>query len=394
MSSSKSESNRALVIQALSAGKIRLENVSDARDTRIMQELLVSNDLKLNVLDAGTTMRFLTAYFAITNQHKILSGTPRMNQRPIGILVEALQKIGAHIDYLGTPGYPPIEIHGIDKQLTDKLSIRGDVSSQYISALLMTAPKLPEGLTLKLTGKLGSVPYIEMTLELMKACGIQTTRISENIFQVLPGDYSPMTYRIESDWSGASYWFSLMAIAAEGKLRLPELRQNSLQGDRCIVELMEPLGVKSDFQPDFLELSAGTVGKNHVFEYDFTNCPDLAQTLAVVCAAKGIEARFRGLESLRIKETDRIAALQNELRKFGSGMKETDPGVWNVLPVKLEKLNGSIEIETYDDHRMAMAFAPMAMLTELSILNPSVVNKSYPGFWNALEQAGFELEFS
>ena len=388
--SSKSESNRALIINSFAKGK--LNNISEARDTRTMLRLLKSNKKELDVLDAGTTMRFLVAFCALTGKNKILTGTPRMCERPIGILVNALRELGADIKYLDKDGFPPLETKGFQKQITDQISIRGDISSQYISAIMMIAPMLPKGLTIKLEGKIASKPYILMTLELMKMFGAEAQLTDNNKIIVKASKYHSSRFSVESDWSGASYWFSFVALAQQAEILLTGLKPHSLQGDNKIMEIMEPLGVNSEFTREGLLLTKkGYI--NH-FSYDFSNCPDLAQTVVVVCAAIGIDAEFTGLESLKIKETDRIVALQNELHKIGASLNEIDANKWTVVQSSgIEKISNSISINTYDDHRMAMAFAPLATLMDIEIQHPSVVNKSYPGFWKDMEKSGFELEF-
>ncbi len=388
LASSKSESNRALIINALSGFKGDLQNLSSARDTQTMIRLLKSEEPIADVIDAGTTMRFLTAYFTATNQNKTMTGTPRMCERPIGILVEALKTIGAEIDYLQKDGYPPLQIHGLTEQKNNEVTIRGDVSSQYISALTMIAPTLPHGLTIHLTGELGSIPYVKMTLAQMQAFGVKSEVNWDNkIISIAPQSYNPTSYKIESDWSGASYWYSIVALSAfeDTKVELLGLKENSLQGDSAIVEIMAQLGVKSTFTEEGVLLTK--IPAQQSLSWDFTNCPDLAQTVAVTCVAKGIEATFTGIESLKIKETDRILALQNELAKFGGSLTE--------VVVNTEyKVSGSgftfgsedITIATYDDHRMAMAFAPLAMLADVTIEEPHVVVKSYPSFWDDLKK--------
>ncbi len=387
---SKSESNRALIIAALCPEKATLENLSEARDTQTMQRLLQLDQEIMDVLDAGTTMRFLTAYFAVTGQQKVMTGTPRMQQRPVGILVDALRTLGAKIEYQKEEGYPPHKISGPFQQKTNKLSIRGDVSSQYISALLMTAPALPQGLELQLTGKTGSRPYIEMTLQLMERFGVKA-EWNDNIIKVAPGQtYKANSYHVESDWSGASYWLSQVALAEKAEINLLGLRPDSLQGDIRILDIMAPAGVGHSWENGKLKLFKQEAAKH--INVDFTHCPDLAQTVAVACAAKGISGSFTGLESLRIKETDRIAAVQNELAKIGGKLTEPTEGHWELIPS--ESLpSGPVRIDTYDDHRMAMAFAPLACLLPVIIEEPEVVNKSYPRYWQNLKSAGFELEF-
>ena len=385
---SKSESNRALIINAFAQGT--LHNLSEARDTQTMMKLLESDEKELDVLDAGTTMRFLVAYFSLTNQNKILTGTPRMCERPIGILVDALREIGADIKYLKKDGFPPLELNGFTSQKKKEISIRGDVSSQYISAIMMLAPSLPQGLEIQLTGKVASKPYILMTLELMRQFGAEVEFTDDNNIIIQPGMYRASEFSVESDWSGASYWFSIIALSDDATITLSGLKADSLQGDNRIMEIMKPLGVESTFTSNGLKLSKTPHQKS--LKYDFSNCPDLGQTIAVTCAAKGIAGEFTGLESLRIKETDRIAALQNELSKIGASLEDIDGKLWNLHPAMNLGKAKDITIETYDDHRMAMAFAPLATKLDLTILDPSTVNKSYPSFWRHMEKAGFEME--
>lgn len=383
---SKSESNRALIIQALCQPQPLLHNLSEARDTQTMLRLLQSREYKLDVLDAGTTMRFLAAYCSVSGREALLTGTPRMLERPIGPLAEALKKLGAPLTYALKEGYPPLKIGKDFKQQTDQLQIRSDISSQFISALLLVAPALPRGLKLQLTGPTSSRPYIQMTLDLMQHFGARW-QWTEDTITIEPGGYKSNEFSIESDWSGASYWFSLVALADAAEIFLPNLRQNSLQGDKRIVEIMEKLGVQTRWEADGIRLR-----KSHhqtTLEQDFDDCPDLAQTIAVCCAAKGIGGRFTGLHSLRIKETDRIAALQNELAKIGARLQEEQAGVWQLIPAA--QLPTQIFVNTYDDHRMAMAFAPLATKMEVTIEEPEVVNKSFPRFWEQLERAGFQF---
>jgi 3-phosphoshikimate 1-carboxyvinyltransferase len=374
--SSKSESNRALVIDALTDGENHLSNLAEARDTQTMIRLLKENPAIFDVLDAGTTMRFLTAFASVTNQNKVMTGTPRMCERPIGILVDALREIGTEIHYMNIEGFPPLAIHGLKEQKSNKIKIRGDVSSQYISALLMVAPVLPLGLELELTGKIGSRTYIEMTLELMAAFGIKYSW-EGNFIKVSHQPYQSTKFNVESDWSGASYWFSLLACADEGELFLEGLKENSLQGDSKIVEIMESLGVTSEFENGGVKLTKQPV--KGLDSWDFTHCPDLAQTVAVTCAIIGQKTKFTGLESLRIKETDRIYALQQELAKFNAQLVEGDNEVFTLIPSVT--MPHEVRIHTYDDHRMAMAFMPLMTKTKVVIEEPNVVNKSYPSFW-------------
>lgn len=386
---SKSESNRALIIEALSGAGSKLENLSEANDTKVITRLLKQESDMLNAEDAGTVMRFMTAYLAVTGQRKVITGTPRMQQRPIGILVDALRQLGAQVEYLGQEGFPPLAFQGIDRnrEYPATLQVRGDISSQYISALLMVAPLFPHGLTLELQGKIGSRPYIQMTLALMRHFKVEST-FNGNMIKVPAQPYGRAAYTIESDWSGASYWYSMVALAKEARIELKGLRQNSFQGDSVIADIMQNLGVETAFKPDGVVLSK--TNKVQHFSYDFSDCPDLAQTIAVVAAAKGVAAEMTGLESLRIKETDRIAALQNELRKIGGDLEDRGQGLFSVKPAA--QISGAPVFATYEDHRMAMALAPLGLLTPIAIVEPQVVRKSYPRFWENLEATGFKLE--
>jgi 3-phosphoshikimate 1-carboxyvinyltransferase len=383
--SSKSISNRALILNALAGNTGKLYNLSNANDTQLMQQLVFSKEETINVEDAGTVMRFLTAYFAVTNQPKTITGTARMKERPIGILVEALRSLGFEINYTEKVGYPPIKIENRKSKIENFVSVQGNVSSQFISALMMIAPTLPNGLTLELTGKIGSRPYIEMTASLMRQFGASVS-FEGNQIEIPSKKLSINEFTIEGDWSSASYWFAFVALAKEAEVLLPNMALRSLQGDRVIVEIMENLGVRCEPQEDKLLL---TKKESHpTLEWDFSNCPDLAQTVSVVCAAKGISGTFTGLESLRIKETDRIAALQTELRKIGAQLLE-EGETWKLIPSS--KLPESIQVHTYHDHRMAMAFAPLAMLMKVVIEEPEVTRKSYPTFWEDMKSLGFNL---
>ena len=385
LSSSKSESNRALIINAVSGNKCELKNLSDARDTQTMQRLLLSSDKTLDVLDAGTTMRFLIALKSLSGENRILTGTPRMCERPVKILVDALRLLGADIQYLGVEGYPPVEIKGFTSK-SDKIQIQGDVSSQYISAILMSSILLPNGLELELIGKVASRPYIEMTLDLMKHFGVSHTW-EGNTIRVPKQNYTANQYTIESDWSGASYWFSVVALAENAEIELLGLKKQSLQGDSAIIGIMDSFGVASTFTEEGILLK----NKAHQNEVtvDFSDCPDLAQTVVACAAVKGIKLKMKGIESLRIKETDRILALQNELKKFNASLNDIGEGWFEVVPSA--NIPKNVTIHTYDDHRMAMAFAPLAFVADLVIEEPSVVDKSYPGYWNDLKKAGFRL---
>ncbi|MCF0057351.1 3-phosphoshikimate 1-carboxyvinyltransferase [Dyadobacter sp. CY356] len=384
LAASKSECNRALIINALTDFKSDLSNISEARDSQTMLRLLKSDDAVADVIDAGTTMRFLTAYFTVTNQKKRMTGTPRMCERPIGILVDALKILGADISYENVPGYPPMQIMGFNYSGQNELKIRGDVSSQYISALLLIAPSLPDGLTIILEGEIGSRPYIEMTLKQMEYFGIIYEADWEaNTIKVKPSQYQPKAYAIESDWSGASYWYSIVALAEDAEVELLGLKENSLQGDSDIVNIMAQLGVKSTFTERGVILTK--IPASDSIAWDFTNCPDLAQTVAVCCAMKNIHLTLTGIESLKIKETDRVFALQEELKKLGAELNEIETNLKYEVVKKSDWTATSVpSIFTYDDHRMALAFAPVGMIHDIIIEEPGVVVKSYPGYWNDL----------
>ena len=355
---------------------IQLQNLSAARDTRLLQGLLETEDETLHAQDAGTTFRFLTARCVAANRPALITGTPRMCQRPIGILVDALRTIGAEISYEGEEGFPPIRIHGFS-QTSNQVSVQGNVSSQYISALLLIAPFLSQGLRIRLVGEVASRPYIDMTIGWMKRFGLKVTE-SGAILEVDPQTPVPGNYAVESDWSAAGYWCTALALAGEGEIFVRNLREDSLQGDRAVVELFQELGVRFRFSEEGVHLSSD-VRKNS-FEADFTPIPDQAQTFAVCCAGLGIPARLTGLKSLRIKETDRIAALQTELAKFGCKVKVIGDEEIR-LPGTPLRVEGQT-VKTYDDHRMAMAFAPLACMGPIDIDEKDVVEKSYPSFWD------------
>ncbi len=397
LAGSKSIANRALVIRALCGEDFPIHHLANAKDTRLLQSLLVSEEEIRDAGAAGTTFRFLTAYLALQPGTQLLTGTERMKQRPIGLLVEALRRLGADIEYVEAEGYPPLRIGppaGLGK--TNRISIPAGTSSQYISALLLIAPTLPRGLELTLKGKVVSRPYIEMTLALMTYFGVQHHWKGE-VIKVPPQPYRPRPFTVEADWSAASYYYAMAALAEEADLTLHGLYQDSVQGDAVLPEMMKAFGVRTEYGAGHIRLRQEKRTRPPVFEWDFLTCPDLAQTLAVVCAALGVEGRFTGLETLRIKETDRIAALQRELAKVGASIDEL-PQAEVPQPGKAYfSVRGKAVVQqrplfaTYEDHRMAMAFAPLALLGDIAIDEPGVVEKSYPDFWNDLEKLGFEV---
>lgn len=387
--SSKSICNRALLIHALAQGNCTLENLSDCDDTRVMVRALQELSPTIDIMAAGTAMRFLTAFLSVTEGTHLITGTERMRQRPIQILVDALRSLGADIEYAENPGFPPLRITG--RKLTNReITLPGHVSSQYISALLMIGPVLPQGLHLKLTGEIVSLPYINLTLQLMHDFGAEAGWLSDNELEVKPQPYKARPYYVESDWSAASYWYEIAALSSEATIQLPGLFETSYQGDSKVAKLFRMLGVETSFDKQTVTLTH--TGKCVArMEYDFVNQPDLAQTFVVTCAFLDIPFRFSGLQSLKIKETDRMAALITEMRKLGYLLKETDGSVlsWEGERTQADE---NPAIDTYEDHRMAMAFAPAAIkLNELRINNPQVVSKSYPHYWEDLQNAGFQL---
>ena len=390
---SKSISNRALIIQQLAGGLGKIHNLSSASDTLILKSALVSSKLEIDVKDAGTAMRFLTAFFATQEGvNHILTGTSRMRERPIGILVEALQTLGADIEYLGNEGYPPLKIVG--KKLNGgRHTIRANESSQYISALLMIAPILRGGLTLVLSGQQVSAPYVKMTLGVMAAYGIKYT-ITANEIEVLEQDYKSSDYTVESDWSGASYWYEALALAKEGSVEIVGLTRNSLQGDEKIAELMESLGVISSYDNDGVTLSKNRVMLPEIIEQDFSAIPDLLPTVSAICAGLKVKLKATRVAHLRIKETNRLEALKQELEKLGAVISISQD-TFAIEGFESLTHNDSIEMKTYQDHRMAMSLAALSQtFGMLTIQQPTVVNKSYPTFWEHMELAGFELSFN
>ena len=391
LTGSKSESNRALIMQALSNNIVQVNNISEAADTVTLNHILNGEASgSIDVGPAGTAMRFLTAYYPLQTGAITLTGSARMKERPIGILVDALRTLGADIEYAEKDGFPPLNIKGPFQQKTDQVSIKGDISSQYISALLLIAPKLEQGLKLVIDGELTSKPYVEMTLAMMKQAGIKHSW-KNNVISIENQAFNKSEISIEPDWSAASYWYAIAALSEEADLFLPGLNGYSLQGDSKIAEIMANFGITSQFKDGGVHLKKEPKKLERKI-FDFKECPDLAQTVIVCCAALGHNASFTGLETLKIKETDRVKALQTELAKIGVNLIEKN------FTYKLDcsglDLNRKISIHTYDDHRMAMAFAPLALvMPELIIEDHLVVEKSYPDFWRHLEKAGFEIQY-
>lgn len=397
LAGSKSISNRVLMIRALSGQNFNISKLANAQDTQTLDALLQEECLDDRCYDvgaAGTSFRFLTAYLSLQKGSQVLTGSARMKERPIGILVDALRQLGARIDYLEQEGYPPLAIHECASLGADNnnITIAADTSSQYISALLMIAPSLPQGLKLTLDGEIVSRPYIEMTLRLMAHFGINYQWEGQSIL-IAAQTYVPQDFVVEADWSAASYYYSMAALSDDCALQLDGLFQESLQGDAVLQDIYTQFGIQTQFNTTGLLLTKDAAASApSVFEYDFLECPDIAQTLAVSCAALGVQGLFSGLETLRIKETDRISALQTELAKVNSHLM--------AIPSKFSKkstknyylIEGKAQwdsaptFDTYEDHRMAMAFAPLALLAPIQIADQAVVAKSYPDFWRDIGQ--------
>lgn len=395
---SKSISNRALIIYALSGGHIMPQNLSDCDDTEVIINAIRYMPDVIDIKAAGTAMRFMTAYLSLMRGTHTLTGTERMKKRPIKILVDALRSLGAEISYLEEEGFPPLSITGT-KLTGGVLEMSGSVSSQYISAVLMIGPMLDKGFELRLTGDIISRPYIDLTLYMMNEFGADADWTSADTITIKPVPYKTREYLIENDWSGASYWYEMMALMdnPDAKLMLTGLKDGSKQGDSVARYIFSMLGVKTVFEsktsrePQTVTITANGRCLPRL-EYDFINSPDLAQTFVVTCAAKGVRFHFKGLSTLKIKETDRIEALKKEMRKLGYVIESRNDSelIWDGETCEPQMEKG---IDTYEDHRMALAFAPYALKSgEIIINNPQVVTKSYPHFWESLEEVGFKIE--
>ena len=384
---SKSETNRLLLLKALFPN-ITLANTSNSDDSEVMQKALIGNDKIVDIHHAGTAMRFLTAYFAVNEGREVvMTGSSRMQERPIKILVDTLKQLGVEISYEKEEGYPPIRIKG--KKVTDsKVTLAANVSSQYISALLLVASKLENGLELTLEGEITSVPYIKMTLALLNDLDIKTS-FEGNIIKVYPKEsVESKEMVVESDWSSASYFFSLVALADAAKITLSSYKENSLQGDSELVSLYEKMGVKTIFQNNKMTLEKVAGFNYQDVNFELNNTPDIAQTIAVTCLGLGIGCHLTGLHTLKIKETDRLEALRIELTKLGANISVTND---SLTLVKSDNINHDVKIGTYNDHRMAMAFAPLAIKVPIIIEDAGVVSKSYPDFWNDLKALNFQI---
>lgn len=387
LNGSKSISNRILIIQALLGADLEINHLSNAKDTQVLQSMLEKlHEPILDAGEAGTAYRFMTAYLAWKGENHVLMGSKRMCERPIGVLANALNELGANIQYVGKVGYPPLQMKAHEKEgWKARIHLGANISSQFTSALLLMAPVLPKGLELILEGKIISRPYIQMTLKLMEEFGI-ISLWHKDVIKVPHQSYVAKPFTVEADWSAASYYYALAAFSEETHLQLNGLQAQSVQGDAVLVDIMEQFGVKSTFNEKGVLLTK-TAAHLEAFSYDFSDCPDLAQTLAVVCAGLQVPAHFTGLETLTIKETDRIHALQTELEKMGAVVEATE----NSLEIKkgITNTTQKAHILTYEDHRMAMAFAPLALLLEeVTVEDKQVVNKSYPNFWKDFANLG------
>ncbi|RCS26496.1 3-phosphoshikimate 1-carboxyvinyltransferase [Polaribacter sp. WD7] len=389
ISGSKSESNRLLILQNLFP-EISIKNLSDSDDSVHMQHALSTTEEVVNIGHAGTAMRFLTSYFAVKEGREVvLTGSERMQNRPIALLVDALKALGANITYEAKEGYPPIRIKG-SRIIKQKVQINGNVSSQYISSLLLIASKLENGLEIELLGKITSVPYIKMTLALLNQLDIKTSFDDNKITVFSKKSVAKKTVVVESDWSSASYFYSIIASLEIGsEITLSAYKKESLQGDSCLATIYEHFGVETVYKEHSITLKKVKQTKKSVLEIDLKNAPDIAQTIAVTCFSEGIACNLTGLHTLKIKETDRLVALHDELTKLGASIMVTDKS----LHLKASSvIHENIAIKTYNDHRMAMAFAPLALKVPIQILDAEVVTKSYQNFWEDMQQIGIKID--
>jgi len=385
---SKSESNRLLILQQLFPS-LSIDNLSNSDDSIHLQDALSSPEKEVNIGHAGTAMRFLTAYFSTQVGTKILSGSERMHNRPIKLLVEGLRRLGAQIEYLEKDGYPPLKITGTHFN-KDCVTIPGNISSQYISALLLVAPSLPNGLSIELEGEITSIPYINMTLSLLHQIGVKTQFTGQTIFVKPLQNANNKTMVVESDWSSASYFYSIVALSEIGtEITLSSYKKDSLQGDSVLAEIYKHFGVTTVYKENSIFLKKENKSSLETLKLDLIKAPDIAQTITVTCFGLSVPCELTGLHTLKIKETDRLVALQQELSKLGATITVTNT---SLLLEKSNSINTNIEIETYDDHRMAMAFAPLGMLTPFTIKDAMVVTKSYTDFWKHLQQIGFQFK--
>jgi len=388
ISGSKSESNRCLLLKAI-FHNLTIKNLSNSDDTHIMNTALSSNNSLIDVHNAGTVMRFLTAYFATkVGKKTIITGSLRMKERPISVLVNAINQLGGKITYIEKDGFPPLYIEG-QEIVKSEVFLKATISSQYISALLMIAPSLKNGLTINLEGVITSLSYIKMTLALLNEVGIKTS-FKSNKIKVFPYEINnSKTLIVESDWSSASYFYSIVSLSPIGtKINISSYNKNSLQGDAILKDIYNELGVKSEFNNSVLTLKKVSNNLPETLKLDLSNSPDIAQTIVVSCLGLKINCALYGLNTLKIKETDRLIALKNEIKKLGTNIKISDDSLELKLPKKIKQ---NIKIRTYGDHRMAMSFAPLVLKTDICISDANVVSKSYPNFWNDLKKIGLNL---
>ena len=385
---SKSETNRLLILKELFK-KISLSNISNSDDSNVMQKALNSDESIIDIGHAGTAMRFLTSFYAISDGKEIvLTGSDRMKERPIRILVDALNELGANIKYTENKGYPPLKIKG--KNISGgEIILPSNISSQYLTSLLLIGPRLKNGLKIKLSGQITSYPYVKLTLEFLKRIGVDLEVKRDSIFVKNITDIKEKNIKIESDWSSASYFFSAVALSRSSNLKLSFFSTDSLQGDSILVKLYKKLGVDATIKNGNLILSKNSNFKKPNFiNLNLNDTPDLAQTIAVTCLGLKISCELNGLHTLKIKETDRLVALKNEISKFGAIVKITNDSLQLIAK---KNLKYDVEIDTYNDHRMAMAFAPLALKNNIKIKNEKVVTKSYPAFWDDLQSIGFQI---
>ena len=391
ISGSKSESNRVLILNSIFKN-IKISNLSDSDDTVVLKNALENLYKSIDIHHAGTAMRFLTAYLSTLDGGKfILTGSKRMKERPIGILVDALKNLGFNINYLKKKGYPPLEINGT-KSEKSIIKLKSDISSQFISALILIGPTFKNGLTIELDGEIISKPYINLTLNVLKRMGIGYS-FRKNIIKIdNVKEINPIEYLIESDWSSSSYFYSIVAIDKKINIKLSNFFKESFQGDSFVEKIFVKLGVKTEFlnQNEILLSPIDDYERPSSLSFNLIDNPDLAQTVAVTCLALKIQVKITGLQTLKIKETDRILALHNELSKLGAKIIFDDASIEIIPPANFNK---NIEIFTYDDHRMALSFAPLGLITPLIINDPDVVTKSFPSYWNDLLQLNFNLKF-
>lgn len=401
LNGSKSISNRVLIIRALSENPFKIHNLSTSDDTQSLLSLLESHEEIRDCHHAGTTFRFLTAFLSMTPGTQILTGSERMKNRPVKDLVEALRPLGAHIEYMDKEGYPPLKIHSPREKVNNRVKISASTSSQFLSALLLLGPTLPNGLILDIDGPVVSRPYVDMTISVMRYFGVEVEENHQTIV-IAPQKYLAKDYHVEGDWSAASYYYLAASLSEKADIDIKGLFKDSLQGDMEMTTIAQNFGIQTEFHHDRVRIiKDGSLKKSSYFEQDFMRIPDLAQSVAVICAGLGIHGLFSGLQTLRVKETDRIAALQTELKKVGvhfikipEKFAKKSEKEYYLVEGDAGKYTGDIpSFDTYDDHRMAMSLAPLSLLYPVRIHHPEVVSKSYPDFWHDLSSLGFDVTY-